>query len=103
VPQSVNTLPERRFGTGRDARLAALLEYFNSKTFTLRDSLEEGRRTVWMELHVDPKDTDDAIVRYGMVVESLPISTSGSGITIITDSHFRCLADKRESIVLICA
>jgi hypothetical protein len=25
-----------------------------------------------MELHVDPEDTDDAIVRYAMLVESLP-------------------------------
>jgi hypothetical protein len=52
--------------------LAPLLEYFNAETFTLRDSVAEGRRTVWMELHPDPKDTDDAILRYSMLVESLP-------------------------------
>ena len=48
--------------------LAPLLEYFNAETFTLRDSVAEGRRTVWMELHPDPKDTNDAILRYSMLV-----------------------------------
>jgi hypothetical protein len=52
--------------------LAPLLEYLNAETFTLRDSVAEGRRTVWMELHSDPKDTDEAILRYSMLVESLP-------------------------------
>src|SRR5512147_364032 len=55
--------------------LAPLLEHFNPTTFTLRDSVDEGRRTVWMELYVDPKDTDDAILRYAMLVESLPSDT----------------------------
>lgn len=52
--------------------LAPLLEHFNPTTFTLRDSVDDGRRTVWMELAADPKDTDDAILRYAMLVESLP-------------------------------
>ena len=52
--------------------LAPLLEYFNPATFTLRDSVDEGRRTVWMELYAGPKDPDDAILRYAMLVESLP-------------------------------
>ena len=52
--------------------LAPLLEYLSQPTFTLRDSVNEGRRTVWMELNADPKDTDDAIRRYAMLVESLP-------------------------------
>jgi hypothetical protein len=52
--------------------LAPLLEHFNPTTFTLRDSVDDGRRTVWMELDADPKDTDDAILRYAMLVESLP-------------------------------
>lgn len=51
--------------------LAPLIEYFNLTTFTLRDSMDEGRRTVWMELSGDPKDTDDAILRYAMLVESM--------------------------------
>jgi hypothetical protein len=52
--------------------LAPLVERFDSTIFTLRDSVDEGRRTVWMELHADPKDTNDAILRYAMLVESLP-------------------------------
>lgn len=52
--------------------LAPLLEHFNPTTFTLRDSVDNGRRTVWMELDPDPKDTDGAILRYAMLVESLP-------------------------------
>jgi hypothetical protein len=52
--------------------LAPLLQSLNAETFTLRDSVAEGRRTVWMELHPDPKDTDEAILRYSMLVESLP-------------------------------
>jgi hypothetical protein len=52
--------------------LAPLLKHFDPTTFTLRDSVDKGRRTVWMELHADPKDTDDAILRYAMLVESLP-------------------------------
>ena len=52
--------------------LAPLLEYFNPTTLTLRDSVDEQRRTVWMELYADPKDTEDAILRYAMLVESLP-------------------------------
>ena len=52
--------------------LAPLLEYFNQTVFKLRDSVDQGRRTVWMELYADPKDMDDAILRYAMLVESLP-------------------------------
>lgn len=52
--------------------LAPLLEHFNPTTFTLRDSVDDGRRTVWLELGADPKDTDGAILRYAMLVESLP-------------------------------
>jgi hypothetical protein len=63
--------------------LAPLLEQFASATFTLRDSVEDGRRTVWLELEVDPKDPDDAIFRYAMLVESLP-------------SHIRRLWDESE-------
>ena len=67
--------------------LGPLLEYFNPTMFMLRDSMDEGRRTIWMELNADPKDTDDAIMRYAMVVESLP-----SGIRRIWDEcEDRCL------------
>jgi hypothetical protein len=52
--------------------LASLLEHLSPTTFTLRDSVDDGRRTVWMELDADPKDADDAILRYAMLVESLP-------------------------------
>ena len=52
--------------------LAPLREYLNPATFTLRDSVDKGRRTVWMELYGDPKDTNDAILRYAMLVESMP-------------------------------
>ncbi|HVF46117.1 MAG TPA: hypothetical protein VNA17_00975 [Pyrinomonadaceae bacterium] len=52
--------------------MTPLLEHFNSTTFTLRDSVDDGRRIIWMELAADPKDTEDAIVRYAMLVESLP-------------------------------
>src|SRR4030095_2296377 len=52
--------------------LAPLLEYFNAETFTLRDSVAEGRSTAWMHLPPDPKDTNDAILRYSILVESLP-------------------------------
>jgi hypothetical protein len=47
--------------------LTPLLEHFNSMTFTLRDSMDHRRRTVWMELEPDPNDTDDAILRYRKV------------------------------------
>ena len=52
--------------------LTPLLKHFDRTTFTLRDSVDEGRRTLWMELHADPKDTNDAILQYAMLVESLP-------------------------------
>ena len=52
--------------------LSPLLEHLNSATFTLCDSVDDGRRTVWMELDPDPKDADDAILRYAMLIESLP-------------------------------
>jgi len=52
--------------------LTPLLVHLNPTTFTLRDSVDDGRRTVWMELDADPKETDDAILRYAMLVESLP-------------------------------
>ena len=52
--------------------LTPLLEHFKSTTFTLRDSVDDGRRTLWMELAADPNDTEDAILRYAMLVESLP-------------------------------
>lgn len=57
--------------------LTPLLEHFNRTTFTLRDSVDDGRRTVWMELDADPKDTDDALLRYAMLVESLPSDIRG--------------------------
>lgn len=52
--------------------LAPLLECFRPTTFILRDSLDEGRRTVWMELDAGPADIDDAILRYAALIESLP-------------------------------
>jgi hypothetical protein len=52
--------------------LTPLLVRLNATTFTLRDSMADGRRTVWMELAADPKETDDAILRYATLVESLP-------------------------------
>lgn len=67
--------------------LAPLLEHFSPATFTLRDSVDGGRRTVWLELDADPGDTDEAILRYAMLVESLP-----SGIRRLWDEcEDRCL------------
>jgi hypothetical protein len=67
--------------------LTPLLEHLNSTTFTLRDSVDDGRRTVWMELDPDPKDTEDAILRYATLVESLP-----SGLRRLWDDcEDRCL------------
>jgi hypothetical protein len=55
-----------------DVDLDPLLEHLANATFTLRDSVEEGKRTVWLELNHGPEDVDDAITRFADLVESLP-------------------------------
>ena len=55
-----------------DADLDALLEHLAAATTTLRDSVEEGKRTVWLELSQEPDDVDYAVVRFAELVESLP-------------------------------
>ena len=52
--------------------LQPLLERLSSDTFALRDSTEDGRRTVWLELAEDPRDAEDALAGFARVIESLP-------------------------------
>jgi hypothetical protein len=52
--------------------LDPLLDHLQPATITLRDSVDDERRTVWLELSTDPQDTDDAIRRFAALVESLP-------------------------------
>jgi hypothetical protein len=70
-----------------DIDLNPLLEHLAAATFTLRDSVEEGKRTVWLELNHGPQDLDEAIARFADLVESLP-----SDIRTHWDKcHDRCL------------
>lgn len=52
--------------------LDPLLERLASDTFTLRDSVEDGRRTVWLELSRDPDDADGALLAFAGLIEALP-------------------------------
>ncbi len=58
--------------------LGPLLAHLSDATFTLRDSVDGGRRTVWMELARDPPDADGAIRDFTSLVESLPPDLRGS-------------------------
>ena len=58
--------------------LGPLLALLSDATCTLRDSIDNGRRTVWMELARDPEDADSAIRDFASLVESLPPDLRGS-------------------------
>ncbi len=52
--------------------LAPLLENLSPTTFALRDSVDDGKRTVWLELGRDPRNLEDAILEFAGLIESLP-------------------------------
>ena len=52
--------------------LGPLLAYLSDMTFILRDSLDDQRRTVWIELASDPRDADLAILDLTKLIQSLP-------------------------------
>jgi len=55
--------------------LDALLEHFAAATITLRDSVDDGKRTVWIELAGDPQDLETAIGSFVQLVSALPPDT----------------------------
>ena len=52
--------------------LQPLLDHLDTATLVLRNSEDNGRQTVWLELDADPADPDEAIGRFASVIESLP-------------------------------
>ncbi len=49
-----------------------LLAHWSDETLTLRDSVEAGRCTVWLELARDPPDADNGVRDFASLVEALP-------------------------------
>jgi hypothetical protein len=52
--------------------LDPLLARLASGTITLRDSVEHGRRTVWLELAEQQQDVEQALLGFARMIESLP-------------------------------
>lgn len=51
--------------------LGPLLAHLANSTYTLRDSVDSGKRTVWLELAREPRDADAAIRDFMSLVEAL--------------------------------
>ncbi len=55
-----------------DFELTPLLEHLGSRVAVLRNSVDSGRHTLWLELDPGEKDLDDAVRRYAGMIEALP-------------------------------
>jgi hypothetical protein len=49
-----------------------LLAHLEASTIELRNSVDDGNQTVWLELDADPSDPDEAIRGFAALIESLP-------------------------------
>ncbi len=56
-----------------DVDLTPLLEHFQPHVAVVRNSVDDGRHTLWLELVPTEGDVDDAVQRYVRLVESLPV------------------------------
>jgi hypothetical protein len=54
-----------------DTDLAPLVSHLAASTIALRNSLDDGKRTVWLELEADPADSEEALGRFAALIESL--------------------------------
>src|SRR5262245_61801635 len=54
------------------ADLSALLGAFGKSVTVLRDSVDAGVHTLWLELYRQPRTIDQAVLGYVALVESLP-------------------------------
>src|SRR5689334_22212771 len=55
-----------------DDDLTPLLEHLQSHVAVIRNSVDDGRHTLWLELEPTEIDLDDAVQRYAALVEALP-------------------------------
>lgn len=55
-----------------DFDLAPLLEHLQPHVSVVRNSVDDGRSTLWLELVPGETSVDDAVVRYAKLVEALP-------------------------------
>ncbi len=56
-----------------DLDLTPLLEQLGSQVAVLRNSVDSGRHTLWLELVPTERDLDDAVRRYAAMIEALPL------------------------------
>ncbi len=52
--------------------LTPLLEHLESHVAVIRNSIDDGRHTLWLELDPTEGDVDDAVQRYVRLLEDLP-------------------------------
>ena len=52
--------------------LQPLLAHLEASTIELRNSVDDGKQTVWLELDADPVDPDHGIRGFAELIESLP-------------------------------
>ena len=64
-----------------------LLAHWSDATFTLRDSVDASRRTIWLELGGAPQDADAAVRDFADLVETLPADLRN----LWNDCEDRCL------------
>ena len=55
-----------------DFDLTPLLEHLGARVAVLRNSLDSGRHTLWLELVPTEKDLEEAVGRYAAMVDALP-------------------------------
>ena len=55
-----------------DFDLTPLLSHIGSRVAVLRNSVDDGRHTLWLELDPGETDLDDAVQRYVAMIEAMP-------------------------------
>lgn len=81
----------RRLGTElevvSESDLTPLLKHLEPWVAVLRNSVDDGRHTLWLELAPTEADLDDAVQRYVAMLEALPVDLR----TLWNTSADRCL------------
>jgi hypothetical protein len=72
-----NTLRGTELEVVADVDLTPLLAHFQSHVAVVRNSVDGGRHTLWLELVPTEGDVDDAVQRYVRLVEALPVDLRG--------------------------
>ena len=55
-----------------DFDLTPLFEELGARVAVLRNSVDSGRHTLWLQLHPTEEDLDEAVRRYAAMIEALP-------------------------------